>query len=168
MMIMIAGLPGSGKSYFAAKLAARFEAVYISSDQIRQAEQALGQYAYQDKLKIYREMVQLAATALKEKKVVIVDATFYQQAVRDLFFNLAKTLVVPAFFIEVFADEALIKERLMKPRQYSEADFKVYEKIKNDFEHITEPHLRLQSTNENIENMLNIAIQYINNGHDRK
>ncbi len=164
---MIAGLPGSGKSYFAEQLAAHLEAVYISSDQVRQAAQALGKYTYQDKLKIYEEMVRLAGNSLKEKEIVIVDATFYQQSVRNLFFTLAKDLVVPVFFIEVFADEALIKERLKNPRKYSEADFKVYEKIKEDFEPIAEPHLKLQSNDENIETMLNIAIQYINSGYER-
>jgi predicted kinase len=168
MIIMIAGLPGSGKSYFAEKLADHLEAVYINSDQVRKAEQALGQYAFQDKFKVYKEMARLATYALNEQKVVIVDATFYQQTMRDLFFNLAKTLSVSVVFIEVYADETLIKERLSKPRKYSEADFKVYEKIKNEFEDIKEPHLRLQSNDENMGNMLNIAIQYIHNTHERK
>jgi predicted kinase len=168
MIILIAGLPGSGKSYFAEKLAERLEAVYINSDQVRKAEQASGQYSFQDKFKVYKEMARLATHALKEQKAVIIDATFYQQSMRDLFFTLAKTLLVPTVFIEVFADEALIKERLNTPRKYSEADFKVYEKIKNEFEHITEPHLRLESTNENMGNMLNTAIQYIHNKHERK
>jgi predicted kinase len=168
MIIMIAGLPGSGKSYFAEKLSEHLGAVYINSDQVRKAEQASGQYSFQDKFRVYKEVAGLATNALNEQKVVIVDATFYRQSMRDLFFSLAKTLFVPAVFIEVFADEALIKERLKKPRKYSEADFKVYEKIKNEFEQITEPHLRLESNNENIENMLHTAIQYINNGHERK
>lgn len=167
MLIMIAGLPGSGKSYFAEKLAAHLGAVYINSDQVRQTIHALGHYTDQDKLKIYEEMLRLATNSLKENKVVVVDTTFYRQSVRNLFFNLAKTLVVPVFFMEVFADEALVRERLKKPRKYSEADFKVYEKIKTAFEPIAEPHLRLQSNNENIGTMLNTAIQYINNGHER-
>ena len=166
MIVMIAGLPGSGKSYFAEKLAERLGAVYISSDQVRKAVQALGQYSFQDKLKIYNEMVRLAAHTLKEHKTVIVDATFYQQPIRDLFFSLAKTLFVPLIFIEVYADEDLIRERLKKPREHSEADFTVYKKVKNYFENITEPHLKLQSNNENIQNMLNKAIQYINNAHE--
>ncbi len=164
---MIAGLPGSGKSYFAEKLAENLGAVHINSDQVRNAEKALGQYSFQDKFKVYEEMVRLSANALKEKKVVVVDATFYQQSLREMFFSLAKTLVVPTVFIEVYADESLIRERLKQPRKYSEADFEVYKKIKSNFETITEPHLRLQSNNQNILDMIDTAIQYIRKNQEK-
>ncbi|HSQ43598.1 MAG TPA: hypothetical protein VLM16_01295, partial [Ginsengibacter sp.] len=63
--------------------------------------------------------------------------------------------------IEVKADENIIRERLKKERPYSEADFKIYKIISNDNEPLKEPHLLLQSTNNNIDNMLQKAADYL-------
>jgi len=161
MIILVSGLPGSGKSYFAEKLAARLGAVYLNSDQVRFTMSASGKYSFQDKLLVYREMVNQTIRFLDEKKTVIIDATFYRQVMRDLFFKLSKDKSKPIRFINVIADEELIRERLDKPRRFSEADFSVYEKVREEFEEITIPHLTLQSTNDNITLLLNKAIQYI-------
>ena len=64
--------------------------------------------------------------------------------------------------IEITADEEIIRQRLRRTRKYSEADFNVYEKIRDEFEEITMPHLTLQSTDDNLEQMLKSAISYIN------
>jgi len=161
MIILVSGLPGSGKSYFAEKLAARLGAFYLNSDQVRQTMQVSGKYSFKDKLLVYREMANQTRKLLNEKKTVVIDATFYRQLTRDLFFKLAKDKSTPIRFIKVIADEALIRERLKKPRKFSEADFAVYEKVRDEFEEVSIPHLTLQSTNDNITLLLNKAIQYI-------
>jgi len=161
MIILVSGLPGSGKSYFAEKLAARLEAEYLNSDQVRLTMKASGKYTFQEKLQVYREMANRTSGLLDEKKTVVVDATFYRQSMRDLFFKLANDKSASVRFINVIADEALIRERLNEPREFSEADFAVYEKVRDEFEKITAPHLILQSTNDNIIVLLNKAIQYI-------
>jgi predicted kinase len=164
MIILVSGLPGSGKSYFAEKLAARIGAAYLNSDQVRIAMQASGKYTLEDKLSVYRQMAMETQKLINEKKKVVVDATFYRQDIRDLFFKLTENKRIPIRIINVTANEALIRERLKKPRKYSEADFAVYEKIRDEFEAITAPHLTLQSTDSNITSLLNKAIQYIGDG----
>jgi len=161
MIILVSGLPGSGKSYFAEKLAARLGAEYLNSDEVRLTMKASGKYSFRDKLMVYREMANQTIRRLNEKKTVVVDATFYRQPTRDLFFKVALEKSIPIRLIEVIADEALIRERLKKPRKFSEADFSVYEKVRDEFEKINIPHLTLQSTNDNITLLLNKAIQYI-------
>jgi predicted kinase len=163
MIVVILGLPGSGKSFFAEMLANRLHAEYINSDQMRFAMHRFGQYSFQDKLVIYRAMLEQVEKLLVERKSVVVDATFYRQDTREQFINLAKAKSVPIYFIEVVADEALIRERLKRSRPYSEADFAVYTKVRDEFEELSTPHLTLQSTNDNITSMLSEAIQYINN-----
>lgn len=46
MIILVAGLPGPGKSYFAEKLAGILSAVYLNTDRIRLALHAAGKYFY--------------------------------------------------------------------------------------------------------------------------
>lgn len=166
MIVLVAGLPGSGKSYFASKLAENINAVYVSSDQVRRSIGAEGKYSAEDKLAVYKEMVKIAARAVDMQKVVVADATFYRKAVRDLFIRLANEKAAGVRVIWVQAEESLIKERLRKPRKDSEADFRVYELLRDQFEPIAEPHLKLKSTNTNIATLLNKAREYILSTHD--
>jgi predicted kinase len=166
MIVLVAGLPGSGKSYFASKLAARLGGVYVSSDKVRKALDALGEYTFSNKMIVYVEMIKIANRVLKEQKTVVVDATFYQVPMRNLFYKLADKHASKICLIVIKANETLIKERLSKPRQDSEADFKVYEQIRDQFQKIISPHLEMESTNSNITTMLNRAIEYIGNVHE--
>lgn len=168
MIVLIAGLPGSGKSYFAVKLSAKLGAMYISSDKVRNELDALGKYSLKNKMEVYVEMVKIANRFLMDHKTVVVDATFYLNSMRSLFYKLAKMQKSEICLIYINASEALIKKRLSKPRQDSEADFKVYEKIRDQFQEITTPHLKLESTNDNITSMVDKAVEFIETMHGRK
>lgn len=161
MIVIVAGLPGSGKSYFAEHLAERLEATYINSDRTRLTLRAAGKYSYEEKLNVYKAMLTQTAQVLEENKNVLVDATFFHHTMREMFIRLAQGYNVPIRFIEVVADEEVIRERLKKPRRYSAADYIVYERVRNEFEPIVMPHLTLESTNYNLESMLQNAIDYI-------
>lgn len=161
MIILVAGLPGSGKSYFAERLASRLDATYINSDRIRIALHASGRYSSDDKLLVYKEMLLETTKAIEKMRDVVLDATFYHHTMREMFLRIAYGYNLEARVIEIVADEELIKQRLKKPRQYSEADYDVYEKVRDDFEGITMPHLTLPSTDSNLEEMLDRAISYI-------
>lgn len=157
------GLPGSGKSYFASHLSEKIGAEYINSDSTRKILQAMGRYAPDDKLKVYRRMAEIAGEALEQGMTVVADATFYRKELRDLFRTLAKEHGVPVCMIQVEGSEELIRERLSLPRDDSEADYKVYQLVRSQFEQLQpdEPHLTLQSGRENIEQMLREALDYI-------
>ena len=167
MMILVGGLPGSGKTYFAKRLAARIGAVCLSSDGVRKALKATGKYKLEDRMIVYKELAKLAELHLIESQNVIVDATFSRQNMRDIFTSLADKLSVPSHFIWVYANEELIKERLQQPREDSEADFAVYQKIRDQFEPIDLPFARIASTNENVESMLKKAEQFISGNEGR-
>lgn len=161
MIILVAGLPGSGKSYFAERLAGRLDAKYVNSDRVRMELHASGEYSVKDKLVVYKEMLLKTMKAIEDEKHVVVDATFYHHIMREMFLRLAEGYKKEIRLIEVVADEAIIRERLKRPRKYSEADFAVYERLRDDFEGITMPHLVLESTDDNLKEMLKSAIMYI-------
>lgn len=161
MIIIVAGLPGSGKSYFAERLASKIGALYIGSDKVRKSMDAMGQYSFEDKLQVYKEMVKILEENLNKYTNVVVDATFYLSAMRDLFLQAAENRGVPICFMLIESSEQLMKERVSRPREDSEADFAVYKKVKAQYEELTIPHLKLESTNENIDSMLETAMTYI-------
>jgi predicted kinase len=166
MIIVVLGLPGTGKSYFAKKLSDRLGSVHINSDKLRNALHARGKYTIGDKLHIYRAMAEETNRVLDEGKSVIVDATFYKHEMIDLFLALARDRATPIRFIKVEAEEALVRDRLQKQRTDSEADFQVYLKIKSEFDELRVPHVVIQSSVDNVQTMIESAIHYINNSHE--
>jgi len=160
-MIIVSGLPGSGKSYFASRLSERLKAKYVSSDLTRNEMDARGEYAFDDKLDVYEEMAGRVGDHLRQGEAVVVDATFYRREMRNLFFALAKLLHQAVIYIEVVADEILVHARLSQPRLHSEADVAVYELVKPQYERLDVDHLVLKSTDDNIEEMLRKGEEYI-------
>ncbi|WP_343674205.1 AAA family ATPase [Chitinophaga sp.] len=166
MVIIIMGLPGSGKSYFAERLAGVLQAEYASSDRIRKAMIPNRTYSASEKEQVYEEMLHRMQLAITEGRNIILDGTFYLNSLRQKYIKHAQP-VCTIIFIEVRADESVIRERLKQPRADSEADFNVYKLIQSQWEPLQEPHLTLHSTNENITEMLEIAHQYIQLRNDK-
>lgn len=164
MVIIVFGLPGSGKSYFASRLAGMMQAVHINSDRLRKEMFPQRSYTDREKGVVYNEMLKKAKEAIAQNKNVVLDATFHSNEKRALFEEAIKG-EARVFFIEIIADEALIMQRLKKERPESEADFEVYKKIRQQWEPLNASHLILESTNANADAMLLEAAQYLK--HDK-
>lgn len=161
MIVLIMGLPGSGKSYFARHLSRNLNFQYIGSDQTRKEMAVMGQYGIKDKERVYELMKTHADKAIRQGKDVVLDATFYKKSIRDPFASLAEQQQVPWGLIWVHAGEELIQERLSKEREDSEADYGVYLTLKAVFEPPLGPHLKLISGSNNITDMVQEAEKYI-------
>ena len=158
-VVVVFGLPGSGKSYFAERLAKLIEAVYISSDKVREKLGLRGDYSLESKMKVYRRMIQEGMRAIEHGKLVVMDGTFHLKKFRDMLSN--STLDDQICFIEVATSEQLTKQRTEQRRASSDADFEVYKKLKREFEPLRAPHLKLTSTNHNLRELLDEAIDHI-------
>ena len=163
-IILVMGLPGSGKSFFASKLAQAIGADYISSDRVRKEMITNRTYSEREKEMVYDEMVKRMRSAINQNKSLVLDATFYKNRIREKFRNEAEG-AGDMQFIEVIAPESLIKERLKQTREESEADFEIYKMIKSSWEPFPDKHLVLPSSNNNIETMIQAALNYL---HDKK
>ena len=111
-------------------------------------------------------MAEKVRKTVKSEKMVIVDATFYHHTMRDFFKQLAKEEDVPIYFILIETTEQIAKRRLNKPRTESEADYTVYVSIKNQFEKYNFPHLRLSSSDDNVDDMLRRTTEALSIIHD--
>lgn len=161
MLVLILGLPGTGKTTFAIKLANRIDAVHLNSDVIRTSLGHRGKYDIASKAAVYNEMYERAEEMLQQGKNLIVDATLYKEVLREPFEKLAHEFNIPIKWIELKADETTIKKRVSKKRQYSEADFDVYLKIKAVYEPISQNHLVLWSDVLSLEEMVEKALEYL-------
>lgn len=159
MIIVVFGLPGSGKSYLAQRLSKMLHAEYINSDAVRKELFQYPSYSQQEKEMVYDEMLKRISNAEYHKEVVV-DVTLSDVAIRREFIRRLRK-IASVYFIEVMATEEIIKDRLATPRKDSDADFDVYKKLRSTWFSIEEPHLMLHSTNDNIAEMLDAACDYI-------
>jgi predicted kinase len=101
--------------------------------------------------------------AITQNKDLVLDATFYANDIRERFRNEGDIV-----FIEIVAGEAVIKERLKQKRVDSEADFEVYKRIKEQWEPWQGDRLVLISSDNNIEDMLHKAVDYLKLRNDKR
>jgi len=167
MIIIVFGLPGSGKSYFASRLAKVVNAGYVNSDRVRKENFEKREYSDQGKKAVYDKMLEQMKDSVKQKKNLILDATFHKKNIRKMFVEEMKGKG-GVFFIEIQADEHIARERLKSPRPYSEADFEIYKLISKQNEPLEEPHLILKSTDDNIDEMLRKASEYLKINNDNR
>jgi len=161
MIILVSGVPASGKSYFAHTLGQELNIPVLSSDVIRDQLGLRGKYTSEAKHLIYERMLEQTVATLQTHRAVIVDATFSRKPYRGLFYGLAATQKCPLFFFLIQAEEGTIQERMKQKRKYSEATFEVYEKIKDEFESIEHRHLTIDSDQGPIEEMIQKAKTFI-------
>lgn len=161
MIILVYGLPGTGKTYFAERLAEKLDAVHLNTDIVREKLQFKGHYDEKTKQQVYNELFKQAQMEFKNGADVIVDGTFHVSRRREQLEELAKEENEKIRFIEMKADEKKARKRLKKSRKHSEADADVYEIIRNDFEPLKNDKLELWSDREDIEEMINKAEKYI-------
>jgi predicted kinase len=164
---MVMGLPGSGKSFFARHLCDALQAVYLGTDELRKQMGLMGKYQKQSKFQVYELMLKEANDYLLKGQTVVLDATFYLEEIREKVAGIAKKQGVALIPILVEAEDTVIRERLSKPREDSEADWEVHKKLKAEFEPIKGPYLSLKSDNQNLASMLAKAIQYIDLRHGK-
>jgi len=160
MVILVMGLPGSGKSIFASKLAEFLHADYINSDRLRMNQLSNRTYSEEEKERIYDDMLIRMEDSVNRYRHVVLDATFNLNRIREKFIKKASKTEALAI-IEINAAEAVIKKRISHKREFSEANFDIYQKIKRAWEPIPQRHLTLESTNHNLHFMLQKAIGYL-------
>ncbi len=138
-LVLVIGLPGTGKSTLAQGLAQRADFSVIRSDVVRKElapfpglEQAHSQFStalYNPEWneRTYNECLRRAERLLFEGRRVLVDATFREERTREAFLNAAIQFGVPAVILLCHADPETVQRRLqLRQGDASDANWPVY------------------------------------------
>ncbi len=138
-LVLVSGLPATGKSTLAAELAPRAGFQTLSSDRVRKelaglaptepaaADPDEGLYAPEWTDRTYRTLAERAGQILEDGGRALVDASFHREERRAAFVTLARSLAVPALILECRTDPETARRRLESRRGGpSDADESIY------------------------------------------
>jgi len=150
-LILVCGLPGTGKTTVAELIAKKTNSRILSTDVIRKEMISLPSYAEQEKKMVYGMLFSMAEMMLRDSKNVLLDGTFYSKELRESARSVAKRTKSDFHLVEVVCDEKAVRKRLEGRKEAgsaSDADFEVYKKIKKTFEPIKEAHAVIDTSGE--------------------
>ena len=155
MIVLVYGLPGTGKSYFSRHLAKEINAYYLNTDAIWiNTKQKGNHYAKSKPLESNDQLLDKAREKLKKGSVIVLDGTFHKRLIRKKILQFARESGHRIYFIEVKASEQTVKERLKIKNKYTKAALELYKRIKCEFEMYYKDHLELWSDSDTIDEML--------------
>lgn len=146
-LIVLVGLPGSGKSYFAAKLIEKIPAVVLESDFLRKNMVKRPVYSQFESFRLFKAIHRLINELLAAGYNVILDATNLSEDSRRPLHAIAGETGAKAIIVHMNTPREVAAERLsgrlLMPKGYSDADWAVYQKLEAAFEPISEPHYEI-------------------------
>lgn len=157
-LILLSGLPGSGKTTFALAVAARASALHIESDAIRRSLIAKPRYTRQEHRRVFAKVERLLAEGLAAGRLVILDATNLREGFRAIYLAMAEAHHQHTVCVTLTAPLDTLRRRVSGQREgHSQADTTVLNGMLRDVERFRRPSL-IVDTRFDIEPSVQLAI----------
>jgi predicted kinase len=150
-IVVLSGLPGSGKSHLAREIARRHPFAVVESDALRKALVKRPSYSQQESARLFAACHDLIKQLLLRGISVLFDATNLKEAHRRPLYAIAERTGARLLIVEVRAGEDLVRRRLENrlaagnPLDRSDATLDVYDIMRGDAEPIEGPHIVIES-----------------------
>jgi predicted kinase len=153
-LIIVSGLPGTGKSYFCRRLAERIELVVLESDSLRQRLFPAPSYSKEESIQLFRACHALIEELLRKSINVALDATNLEEHNRERLYHIADQAGARLVIVRMEAPPEVVRQRLERrsrredERDQSDADWGVYTAMKPTVEKIGRNHFAVDSSRD--------------------
>jgi hypothetical protein len=152
VLVVVSGLPGTGKTYCCRKLAERLPSVTLESDALRRVLFQAPDYGFAESARLFKAIRELSERLLKRGISIIMDATNLQERYREYFYSIADRLEARLVLVRVKAPLSLVRERLRTRLnnidEKSDADWDVYRKMRCTVEKISRKHFVIDTSRD--------------------
>lgn len=130
VLVVVSGLPGTGKSYFSKRLAEKVPFLVLESDVLRKLLYVTPSYSAEESSQLFRTIHLLLQKLLKKGISIILDATNLSERFREHLYGIVDRLGVRLVLVRVEAPPGLVYKRLQSrmadSENKSDADWSVY------------------------------------------
>jgi len=153
-LIIVSGLPGTGKSHFCRKLAERIDLVILESDSLRKLLFSTPVYSKEESTQLFRACHGLVEELLRKGISVALDATNLEEHNREQLYHIADQSGARLIIVRMEAPPEVVQQRLERRSRgedqldHSEADWNVYSKMKPTVEKIGRNHFAVDSSKD--------------------
>ena len=112
VIVLVSGLPGTGKSFFCRKLAEKVPLLILESDRLRKTIFVSPDYSPEESTRLFNACYTLVDEILREGVSIIFDATNLSERHRERIYNIADKNGAKLIIVEVKAPADVIYQRL--------------------------------------------------------
>lgn len=172
MLIVMTGLPGTGKSAIAQQLKTRLNALVLNKDKIRAelfSNDAIAFSREQDDLcmKVIFLATAYILKANPEQTIIIDGRTFSKSYQINQLLSFIETLKIKPAIIECICDNDIVKQRLDLDHQAGahlagNRTYGLYLELRGKAEPITVDRIVIDTGKESLEESVNRCVEYVN------
>ncbi len=165
--IVVSGLPGSGKSHFCRNLQERLPFPIVESDALRKVLFSSPNYTLRESNRLFQASHLLIEELLTKGIPLIFDATNLIERHREHLYHIADRVGAKLIIVRVEAPPEVVRQRLenrisgSNPLDRSEADWKVYHKMRSSVQKIRRNHFAVD-TSRDITPVINKIVREAN------
>lgn len=154
VLVVVVGLPGSGKSHFSRLLSQRIPLAVLETDALRKALFPRPTYSARESARLFRAVHLLIEDLLRRGVPVLLDATNLQEGHREYLYHIAEKEGARLIIVKVFAPEEVVRERLARRSaqaqrpDHSDADWGVYQRMLRSAEPIRRNYLSVDTSSD--------------------
>ena len=153
-LLMLAGLPGAGKSAFAREVASRCPFLTLESDRLRKVLVPQPQYTPDEHRRVFRACHRLLDELLGQGYPLIFDATNLTERNRRPVYSIVRKRNVPFAIAAVTAPTEIVRQRLrdreagLDPATWSDAGWDIHTRMAPAWEPVKRPHIFVDTSRD--------------------